>query len=131
MGFRQWLVDHGWGILPVYVGQQTSGPGSHEVNGSQGMRDGTNAAALASNEGFPKGTSIYVDVEDGSALSRDAAAYLTYWAKGVIAGGHAPAFYCSYRIAPSVAALATTVGPARPLRIWPFSEDDGRPSLYG
>lgn len=130
MGSRKWLADHGWGILPVYVGQQTSGPGSHNVNGSQGMRDGVNAAALASNEGFPQGTSIYIDVEDGSALSPDASAYLASWAKAVIAAGYAPAFYCSYRIASSIAALATTIDPPRPVRIWPFRVKTTDPHAY-
>jgi len=54
-GSRSDLVALGWGLLPIYVGQQTTGPGSHSVSGAQGTLDGGDAAALAAAAGFPNG----------------------------------------------------------------------------
>src|ERR1700692_1712966 len=65
-GSRSDLVALGWGILPIYVGQQTTGPGSHNVSGAQGTLDGGDAAALAAAAGFPNGAFLYLDIEDGS-----------------------------------------------------------------
>jgi len=39
MGTRATLLAQGWGIAPVYLGQQTTGPGSHNVSPAQGPAD--------------------------------------------------------------------------------------------
>ena len=117
---RAYLSESGWGILPVYLGQQTSGPGSHNVNGPQGATDGANAASLAKGDGFAAGTSIFLDIEDGSALTADSTAYIQAWALGVVAGDYSPAFYCSHVIAPQVAAAIASLNPAPAARIWVY-----------
>src|SRR5579875_3277028 len=40
MGNRAVLAGQGWGIAPVYVGQQVTGPGSHDSSLATGQADG-------------------------------------------------------------------------------------------
>src|SRR5258706_14699190 len=55
MGQRPALTGAGWGIAPVYVGQQIQGPGRHNVSGLQGTRDGADAVDLLKSDGFALG----------------------------------------------------------------------------
>jgi hypothetical protein len=120
MSNRSYLSANGWGILPVYLGQQTTGPGSHNVTAAQGQIDGANAASLARGDGFVAGTAIFLDIEDGSALTADATAYIQNWAQGVVAGDYQPGFYCSHMIASQVAAAMAALKPALAARIWVY-----------
>jgi hypothetical protein len=65
MGQRAALLAGGWGIAPLYVGQQIKGPGRHKVSAAQGSADGLDAAHLMQSEGFAAGTCVYLDLEDG------------------------------------------------------------------
>ncbi|KAB7772157.1 glycoside hydrolase domain-containing protein [Xanthomonas maliensis] len=117
MGWRPTLIANGWGLAPVYLGQQTTGPGSHDVTVHQGAIDGAQAAALADSEGFPSGATIYLDWEDGSSPGADAIAYIRAWIAGLTAAGYAPGLYCSHVLAADlVAALA--LGPAPQIWAW-------------
>ncbi|WP_223879189.1 glycoside hydrolase domain-containing protein [Chitinimonas arctica] len=67
MGQRAALQAAGWGIAPVYVGQQLSSqPGSHTVTAAQGTIDGNQAAALLQTDGFGPGRWVYLDLENGA-----------------------------------------------------------------
>jgi hypothetical protein len=118
MGERQALAAQGWGLAPIFVGQQTAGPGSHHAVGPQGDDDGALAAALAGNEGFPPQSTIFLDWEDGSSPGQGARAYTSAWAAAVAAKGYQPGIYCSHLIAPGMAALIGQCHPAPALRIW-------------
>jgi hypothetical protein len=130
MGERGSLSNSGWGLLAIYVGQQTSGPGSHNVNAAQGTLDGAGAAALAAAEGFPAGSFIYLDIEDGSALSDPAKGYLVAWATKLIEGNYAPGFYCSHLIAAAVASLLDGMNPTPVARIWAYKVPQTDPHPY-
>jgi hypothetical protein len=68
MGKREFLEGLGWGFAPVYVGQQTvqnSPDSSHELTAEQGRIDAQEAATLAKKAGFPDGTNIFLDIEQG------------------------------------------------------------------
>src|SRR5690242_8977257 len=48
------LKGLGWGLAPIYVGQQTqTSHGSHNLTAAQGTADAQNAAMLAQQAGFP------------------------------------------------------------------------------
>jgi hypothetical protein len=78
-GRRKSFVDIGFGLAPIYVGQQISGPGSKILTEEQGKKDAQDAARKMKTEGFPKGDVCYLDVEGGNwsaALVTYAAAWI-------------------------------------------------------
>jgi hypothetical protein len=77
-GRRQSFVDLGFGLTPIYVGQQLSGPGSKILTESQGKKDAQDAAERMKAEGFPKGDVCYLDVEGGN-WSAALVAYAAAW----------------------------------------------------
>jgi len=114
MGRRAALAAAGWGIAPIYVGQQLAGPGSHAVTTAHGAIDGAAAAALMAGEGFAPGSYVYLDLEDGAPFQPPRTDYVTAWAAAVRAAGYAPGVYCSHAIGEAVHALVPRA------RIWAF-----------
>jgi hypothetical protein len=90
---RTSLVGMGWGLAPVYVGQQV---GSAQLTADQGTADAQDAVALAQSAGFPAATVIYLDIEQGGALPDEMIDYFKTWVQGVFNGGFNPGVYCSY-----------------------------------
>lgn len=76
---RSELVAMGWGIAPIYVGQQVTGPGSHLVTGAQGKIDGADAAKKVAQCGFPSGSFVYLDLENGPPFTAAQHAYVGAW----------------------------------------------------
>ena len=114
MGQRAALQAAGWGLAPVYVGQQIGGPGRHVVSGTQGTIDGSDAVAMMTQEGFSNGGCVYLDLEDGPPFSAPRTDYVAAWADAVRHGGFLPGIYCSH-------ALAVAVQSQQPsARIWAF-----------
>jgi len=114
MGTRATLLAQGWGIAPVYLGQQTTGPGSHNVSPAQGPADGGNAADLMDADGFPAGSTVFLDLENGPPMTPAQSGYVAAWCDAVSARNYQPGIYCSHSLADAVAAL-------RPgARIWAF-----------
>ena len=93
---RAFLQGLGWGLAPIYVGQQVQGRGSHTVTAAQGTIDGENAVQLASQAGFAPGSIIFLDVEQGPPPQPATIAYYQAWVAGLIAQGFAPGVYCSH-----------------------------------
>jgi hypothetical protein len=98
------LRAQGWGIAPVYVGQQAvGGPGSHILTAAQGTLDGQNATQLMTTAGFTPGSFVYLDIETGGPASPAIHAYATAWIASIQAQGtFQPAIYCSFTTAPSM-----------------------------
>jgi hypothetical protein len=130
MGRRPALCSQGWNLVPVFVGQQTTGPGSHEVDASHGQADGAQAASLAQAEQFPPGSTIFLDWEDGSSPPPESLAYIGAWILAVAEGGFQPGLYCSHVIAAQMAAHAATLVPAPQLRIWVWRVGSTAPHVY-
>lgn len=118
MGERQLLSAQGWGLAPIFVGQQTAGPGAHQAVGALGGSDGVLASRLAASEGFAPQSCIYLDWEDGGNPSQDACAYIAAWAAAVAAARFQPGIYCSHRLAPTMAALIGDASPGSIPRVW-------------
>lgn len=109
---RTFLASEGWGFAPIYVGQQTMGPGSHHVTAAQGKIDGADACARMAAEGFAPGSFVYLDLENPDPVHQSA--YVAAWIDAVIAGGFGPGVYTSFLDATQIAALRPGV------RIWAF-----------
>jgi len=61
----------------------------------QGPIDASNAATAAKNEGFARGTIIFLDIEEGGRLPDLYHAYLRAWADALVETGYRPGVYCS------------------------------------
>lgn len=114
MGQRQLLQTAGWGIAPVYVGQQINGPGRHVVSAPQGTIDGNDAVALMSGDGFAVGSCVYLDLEDGPPFTAPRTDYVAAWVNAVATGDFQPGVYCSHDFAADVQALCANT------RIWAY-----------
>jgi hypothetical protein len=114
MGKQAALAAAGWGIAPVYVGQQVIPPGSMNPTIATGQADGAQAAGYMASEGFPAGSYVYLDLENGPPLTSAQQDYVTAWSARVLSGGYKPGVYCSHLLADAVAALQTGC------RIWTF-----------
>ncbi len=109
MAHLPFLRSLGWGIAPLYLGQQQPephSPGSHNVSTTQGVLDSANAIALAGTAGFPPGSVLYLDIETGGPIHPGLADYYGSWVQGVIAGGFRPGVYCSFRLAKQLLVIA-------------------------
>jgi hypothetical protein len=115
MARRSALVAAGWGIAPIYVGQQITGPGSHNPSAGQGTTDGASAAAFMASEGFEAGRCVYLDLENGPPLTTQLRDYVATWCDAVLEGGFLPGVYCSHGFAIDVHDLRSDV------RIWAFN----------
>jgi Domain of unknown function (DUF1906) len=93
MGKRKFLTDLGWGLAPIYLGQQSEGPGPRNFTSLQGYIDGGNATDLARTAGFPECV-IYLDVE-GSMWNKNIESYFGSWIEAVTDEYYSPGVYCS------------------------------------
>ncbi len=117
MGTRASLAAAGWGIAPVFVGQQVIAPGSLNPSAATGTADGASAAALMASEGFAAGSCVYLDLENGPPLTQAQQDYVGSWCDAVQAAGYQPGVYCSHLLAAAVSALRPAC------RIWVFRVD--------
>lgn len=107
MGQRGALEGQGWGLVPYYLGQEITGPGSHATSGPRGVIDAGNAASLMLKAGFKDGYYVYLDLENGAPFPTIQQQYVSAWTKAVQASGHYhPGVYCSHTIAAKVHAVA-------------------------
>ena len=121
MGRRPGLAAAGWGIAPLYVGQQVIEPGSLNASTATGVQDGQQAVSYLSAEGFNLGSCVYLDLENGPPFPSNLQDYVAAWCDAVAAGGYLPGVYCSHLLAVDV----HTLRPAA--RIWAFNVATTRP----
>ncbi len=117
MGQRPALTNAGWGLAPVYVGQQINGPGRHNVNAQQGTIDGVDTVRLLNADAFVSGTCVYLDLEDGPPFLAPRSGYVAAWVDAVSAAGFQAGVYCSHAFASDVHSLRPDV------RVWAFKVD--------
>jgi len=117
MGTRARLSAAGWGIAPLYVGEQPANAnvsGSFHLSPGKGAIDGRQTVTLMTGEGFPPGSCVYLDLENGAPLRDQQGPYLVNWCTEVQNGGYTPGIYCSHGLAQAVRALQPDC------RIWAF-----------
>ena len=94
------LRSIGWGVAPVYLGQQTvaSAPsGSHTLTAAQGKIDAQDAATLAKRAGFVDGSILFLDVEQGRPVDPGMLDYYKAWVAELVANTvYKPGVYCSF-----------------------------------
>ncbi len=94
-GKRENLVSNGFGFLVLFNGRLDRELKSPSVSKSLGARDAADAAEATVKEGFPAGTIIFLDQEEGGRLLPEQRAYLYAWVDGVNAVGYRAGIYCS------------------------------------
>jgi hypothetical protein len=104
----------GWGLAPIYLGQETTGPGSHKVNAAQGAIDGADACRLMIAAGFDPGSVVYLDNEAGPPMLTPMREYVGAWCDAVVAGGFTAGVYCSFLLGAQTKALRPSA------KIWAF-----------
>jgi hypothetical protein len=115
MPHRADLVGQGWGVAPLYVGQQTIGPGSHVVTKAQGKIDGNHAISLLNGAGFSPNTFVFLDLENGTPFPPKQKEYVAAWVQAIEDDGtFKPGIYCSHRLANAVHTLVPSA------RLWVF-----------
>jgi hypothetical protein len=94
-GKREVLRAQGFGFLVLYRGRDSS-EFKQEVDAkSKGTRDGEDTAAIAKSEGFPPGTIVFLDIEEGGRLPETYHAYLATWSEVLTRAGYRAGAYCS------------------------------------
>jgi hypothetical protein len=94
VGKRKLLEQAGFGFLVLYGGKTYAQLRGSEAEES-GSADGLAATAAAHQEGFPAGTTIFLDQEEGGRLLPEQKDYLFAWIDAVVANGYQAGVYCS------------------------------------
>lgn len=94
-GKREFLHSLGYGFLPLFNGPTSSQLRDESYTLKRVADDVQSAAAAARREGFPKGTVVFLDIEEGGRLPSTYATYLKHWALGLAQLGFRAGVYCS------------------------------------
>jgi len=79
LGKRALLESHGFGFVVLYNGRESRKLRSLADAHQKGGIDAQTAARLASQEGFPSGTVIFLDIEEGGRLPESYHEYVRAW----------------------------------------------------
>jgi len=94
-GKRELLRSEGYGFVLLFAGP-TSGQLRDEAYTRKRVADDAQAAAAAARrEGFPTGSVIFLDIEEGGRLPSTYVTYLKAWASELERLGFRPGVYCS------------------------------------
>jgi len=94
-GKREILTSSGFGFLVLFNGRMYQELKSLSNPSALGTRDAAVAVEAVKKEGFPIGTIIFVDQEEGGRMLPEQRAYLYAWIDGVNASGYRAGVYCS------------------------------------
>lgn len=151
-GRRETLVDMGWGLAVVYVGQQTWNRTPRTLSPAQvarlkrrgdtcsadllsadrGSREGLDAIRMTEAEGFPKGNVIFLDIERTERMPARMRDYYKSWVATVLTDGrYRPGIYVHSHNAKTVyndvKALFQAAGIEEEPRFWIASARDFSP----
>jgi hypothetical protein len=94
-GKRKLIESAGFGFLILFNGKVYSDLKNVPHATALGRSDARAAIAAARKEGFPAGTVIFLDQEQGGRMLPEQKAYLFTWVDGVTAAGFRAGVYCS------------------------------------
>ncbi len=101
LGKRAALRAMGYGFLVLANGRFDRQIVAAKMKpGELGRQDAVKAVAAAKAEGFPAGTILFLDQEEGGRLLEEQAAYLFGWTEAVAASYYRPGVYASGQPAP-------------------------------
>lgn len=92
---RDFLRSSGFGFLVLFSGRDGNEFKNEPDAAAKGAKDAGSAAAAAKREGFPAGTIIFLDIEEGGRLSAAYHAYLRVWFDDLARSGYRAGVYCS------------------------------------
>lgn len=95
IGKRQKIESAGFGFLVLFDGRADAELKNVSNARKLGKSDAQAAVAAARHEGFPRGTIIFLDQEEGGRMLPEQKAYIYAWVDGVGASGFAAGIYCS------------------------------------
>jgi hypothetical protein len=95
LGKRALIQSEGFGFVVLYNGRKTRGLKSSADAKQKGTLDAEKAAKLALQEGFAKGTVIFLDIEEGGRLSDSYHDYLHTWIEKLEKENFRAGAYCS------------------------------------
>src|ERR1700730_1560186 len=113
-GKREVLTANGFGFLVLFNGRLYSELKSLSDPRTLGVLDAMAADDAAKKEGFPVGTIIFLDQEEGGRMLPEQRAYVYAWIDTVNASGYRAGVYCSG--IPAMEAAGTTIITANDLR---------------
>jgi hypothetical protein len=94
-GKRSLLEDQGFGFVVLFTARDSKTLKNASDARQKGIVDGEMAAKSAAQEGFSKGTIIFLDIEEGGRLPETYHEYLHYWFAGLARAGYRAGVYCS------------------------------------
>ncbi len=95
LGKRRLLRAKGFGFLLLFNGRTHAQLKAQVSPDDAGRSDGESAVRIADAEGFPAGSVIFLDMEEGGRLLAEQRAYLHAWVDAVNRSGHRAGVYCS------------------------------------
>lgn len=95
IGKRALLQSQGFGFLLLYQGKTSGQLPFKKDSIAAGLADAQAAAVAARREGFPEGSVIFLDVEEGGRFFEGYHAYLRSWAESLVKEHFRPGIYCS------------------------------------
>lgn len=95
LGHRAALAQQGFGLLVLFNGRLERELKSVANAKFLGGSDALLASVTARREGFPPGTVIFLDQEEGGSMNAGQMAYLLAWFDGVTLAGFRAGIYCS------------------------------------
>lgn len=94
-GKRETVRAAGFGFLVLFNGRLDAELKTASDAGELGRQDAAAAVDAARREGFPAGTVIFLDQEEGGRMLAEQKAYIYAWVDGVNASGFLAGIYCS------------------------------------
>jgi hypothetical protein len=99
-GHRAAVENAGFGFLVLFNGRLYAELKSVAKAQQLGRSDAQKAVSSEQREGFPGGTIIFLDVEQGGRMLAEQKAYIYAWVDGVTAAGFRAGVYCSGTVSP-------------------------------
>jgi|HubBroStandDraft_6_1064221.scaffolds.fasta_scaffold09760_2 hypothetical protein len=99
------ITASGLSVIPLWVGGQITGPGSHLVSGPAGAAEATSCVNELQAKGYPAGHGVAFDTENGAPVPQNQTDHLTTWRDGVRSGGFRAMVYCSHVNQAAMAAI--------------------------
>lgn len=100
VGHRGAVESAGFGFLVLFNGRLYSDLKSVAKAQQLGKADALIAVSCARREGFPRGTIIFLDQEQGGRMLPEQKAYIYAWVDAIIAAGFRAGIYCSGMASP-------------------------------
>jgi hypothetical protein len=94
-GKRSTLQAMGYGFLLLFNGREYSYLKASGNAARVGSSDAAAAAQSAQRDGFPKGSILFLDQEQGGRMLPEQRAYIHAWVDGVVRAGYRAGVYCS------------------------------------